>query len=109
LNALGSVDHEHGALTGGEAAGNFVAKVDVAGRINEIKGLIFPLHPYRLKLDGNSPFLLNIHGIEQLRVHVAFGHRASNLKHAVGQGRFAVVDVRNNTKISDMGLLHVRV
>jgi hypothetical protein len=41
-----------------------------------------------------------------LGLHGAFFDRAGELKHAVGQGGFAMVDVGDNAEISDMGLVH---
>jgi len=36
LDALGGVDEQHGALAGGQAAGDLVAEVDVAGGVDQV-------------------------------------------------------------------------
>src|SRR5213075_1480660 len=40
LDALGGVDEQHGALAGGQAAGDLVAEVDVAGGVDEVEHVL---------------------------------------------------------------------
>ena len=47
-------------------------------------------------LDGDAALALDIHGVEQLRLHVALLDGAGELEDAVGNRRLAVVDVRND-------------
>jgi hypothetical protein len=51
-------------------------------------------------LDGDTTFTLQIHVIE----HLSFGDLDSlrELQHSVGQGRFTMIDMRNDTKVSYM-------
>jgi len=78
----------------------------VAGGVDKIETILLPGHAHRLELDGNPLFTLEIHGIEELRLHVALMDGAGELEHTVGQGGFAMVDVRDDTKISGMELVH---
>jgi hypothetical protein len=57
------------------------------------------VHAHRLELDGDPLFALEVHGVQQLRLHGALLHRAGELEHAVGQRGFAVVDVGDNAEI----------
>ena len=77
----------------------------MARRIDEVQlidltvtGLVIKRHA--LGLDGNAPLPLKVHGVEYLLGHFAIGQPAADLDKAVGQGRFAVVDVRDDGEIS---------
>jgi len=59
-----------------------------------------------LRLDGDAAFLLQIHGIEHLRLHLALGQAAAKLDQAVRQRGLAVVDMGNDGKIADQILGH---
>ena len=80
------------------------------GRVDEIELIGFAvlrrvIQRYRLRLDGNAAFFLNIHGIQHLRFHLAFGQAAAILDKAVGKRGFAVVNMGDDGKIADMGEL----
>src|SRR5258708_5155271 len=49
-----------------------------------------------------SALALPIHRVENLRCHFTVGQAAAQLDDAVGQRRFAVVDVRNDRKVANM-------
>ena len=108
LDALGGVDHEDGALACREAAGDLIGEVDVTGRVDEVElvglaviGVVH--HADGIRLDGDATLALDVHGVEQLRLHVALLHRAGELEDAVGDRRLAVVDVRNDREVADVG------
>ena len=106
LDALGGIDHQQAALAGGEGARDLIGEVDVARRVHQVQDVIEPvLRPvvqaHGLGLDGNAPLLLDIHGIENLRRHLARGQPAGELDQPVGQGGFAVVNVGYHTEVSD--------
>ena len=106
LNTLRGIHDEQGALAGGNAAAHLVAEVDVAGRINQVERVRFPvvgvLHLDGMALDSDATLTLQVHVVEQLGLHVALGHGAREFKKPVGQGAFAVVDVGNNAKVADI-------
>jgi hypothetical protein len=59
--------------------------------------------PHRLRLDGDTALALDIHGIEHLLLHLARLQAAGGLDQPVGQRRFAMVDMRNNGEVADVG------
>ena len=75
--------------------------------VNEVKNillaLVHVLHLYRVALDCDTTLLFEVHVVE----HLSLGNVYSLccFKQTVGQGRFAMVDVSNNAKISDF--LHI--
>lgn len=55
-----------------------------------------------LRLDGNTAFALYIHRIENLSGHFTLSQPSTDLNEAVCNSRFAVVNMGNNGKISDV-------
>ena len=53
-----------------------------------------------LRLDSDPALALELHGVEHLRLHLAVGKAAAQLDEAVREGRFAVVDVRDDGEIT---------
>src|SRR5690606_10774120 len=107
LDTLRSVDHEQRTLTGRQRTADLVRKVDVSRRVNEIQGVGLAVSCLvgkggGLRLDGDSPFLLDIHGIKHLRGHLAVCQPPAALDEAVGQRGLAMVDVSNDRKIADV-------
>ena len=99
LDALGGIDHEQGALAGGEAAVDLVGEIDVARGIDQVEHIVLAVarpvvEPHGLRLDGDAALALDIHGIEHLLDHLALGQPAGQLDQPVGQastcrGRYA--------------------
>ncbi len=56
-----------------------------------------------LRLDGDPALLFDVHVIKDLRAHLPVGQAAGALDQAIGQRRLAMVDMRNDRKVSDMG------
>ncbi len=110
LDALGGVDEQHSALAGGQAAGDLVAEVDVAGGVDEVEHVLFlvlalPREPDCLALDRDAALALDVHPVQVLRPHLAAFHHTGELQHPVGQRRFAVIDVSDDAEIPDHGLI----
>ena len=111
FDALAGVHDEQRAFASGERAGNFVGKIHVAGRVNQVQAIFMPIarsvmQANALGFDGDAAFALQVHGIEHLRMHLALGERAGELQQAVGQRGFAVVNVRNDAEIADVLGIH---
>ena len=53
-----------------------------------------------MTFDGDAPFALQIHGIEELFLHLPLHHRLGTLEKSVRQCGLAVIDMRDNTKIT---------
>ena len=56
----------------------------------------------RLRLDGYPTLFLNIHRVEYLRFHLPVTQTTATLDDAICQRRFAVINVRDDGKISDV-------
>ena len=107
LDALGSVHDEDRAFTGGQRPGDFVVEVDVAGGVDEVQVIDFPVLGLVLELDGpgfdgDAAFSLNVHVVEELLLHLPLGDGLGQFQHAVGQGGFPVVDVGDDREIADV-------
>ena len=74
---------------------NEIQRIDLA-----IASLV--LQRRRLGLDGDAAFLLDIHGIKDLRGHLAIGEATTALYQAVSQSRLAMVDMSDDGKIADV-------
>ncbi len=113
FDTLRSVDDEQGSFTGREGTGNFVRKIDVAGSIDEVELVSFPVlrgvhHANGVSLDGDAALAFEVHRIKDLGLHFARGQRSGELKKAVGQRGFAVVDVSDDREIADERCVHER-
>ena len=107
LDALCCVDEQDRTLTRRQRPGHLVGEVDVAGGVDHVErvGLAveLPGHAHGLTLDGDAALALDVHAIEVLGAHVAVADDSGHLQHAVGQGRFAVVDVGDDAEVADEG------
>src|ERR1700682_2008015 len=56
----------------------------------------------RLSLDGKAPLALEVHGVQNLRFHLAVSEPAAALNEPVGKRRLAVIDVRDDREIADV-------
>ncbi len=73
----------------------------MAWSIDEIEFDSFPLHTYRSELDRDTSLTLEIHLIESLRLHLTLLERTGDLHETISEGRLAVIDMGNDTKIAD--------
>ena len=111
LDALRRVDEQQRAFARGQRSGDLVAEVDVARRVDEVEDVVLPvrrpvIQADRVGLDRDAPLALEVHAVEDLGRHFAHFERAGDLEEPVGQRRLAVVDVRDDRKIADVGLFH---
>lgn len=79
----------------------------MSGGINQVKCTAFTIaagigQAYALALDGDTPFPLNIHGVQHLIAEMPLVYQAGVFNEAIRQGGFAMVNVGNNTEVSDM-------
>jgi len=54
-------------------------------------------------LDCDSAFAFQVHAVQDLIAKVSVRNAVRKLKHAIRQGGFAMVDVRNNAEIANKG------
>ena len=111
LDALRGVDDEQRTFTRREGARDFIRKVHVAGRVDQVELVGLAVlrgvhHADGVRLDGDAALAFQVHGIEHLGLHFARGERSGELQQAVGQRGFAVVDVRDNREIADVLGIH---
>ena len=110
FHALAGVHHQHRALAGGQAAGNFIVEIHMARGIDEIQHIVLPvqgmvIQPHGPGLDGDAALALELHGIEDLVLHIPELHGIAHLQQTVCQGGLAVVDMGDDGKITDQGLV----
>ncbi len=108
LDALAGIDHQERAFAGRQRAGNLIGEVDMAGGVDQVEDIGLAVlggvaQPHRLRLDGDAALALDIHGIEHLFLHLARRQASGGLDQTVGQRRFAMVDMRNNGEVADVG------
>ena len=105
FDALGGIDDEDGAFARREGTGDLVREVDVAGGVEEVELVSFAILGLESKGDGvgfdSDPFLaLEIHGVEVLGLRLTLGDGLSFLHEAIGQGRFAMIDVGDDGEVT---------
>ena len=110
FDALAGVDDEKGTLAGRQRSRDFVGEVDMARRVHQVEDVILAvlgviIQPDGLRLDRDAAFALDIHGIEHLFLarHFAIRQPARRLDQAVGQRRFAMVDMGDDGEVADVG------
>ncbi len=106
LHALAGVHNQHRTFAGSERARDFVGEVDMPRRVHQVElidlaVLIFVVEAHGLRLDGDAALPLDVHRVEDLRLHIPVGDIAAQLDQPVRQGRLAVIDVGDDRKIAN--------
>ena len=106
LHTLSTIDQQQNTLDGLERARHLVREVDMSGCIDKIEfihhtGMLVP-HPNWLHLDGNPPLTLKIHRVQHLLFHESCLDGFGDFEHTIGERRFAVVNMRDDTKVANM-------
>ena len=106
LDPLERIDHQQRPLAASQAARNFVLKVDVPRRVDQVQlvllALIFIMHRHGAGFDGDSPLPLQVHVVEHLLAQFSLFDRAGLLQQPIGQRTLAVVDVGDDRKIANV-------
>ena len=108
LDTLRGVDDEHRALAGGQRTRDLIGKVHVARCIDQVELIRLAIvgvigNANGIGLDRDAALALDIHGVEQLRFHVALVDGMGELKDTVTDRGLAMVDVRNDREVADVG------
>ena len=79
----------------------------MARRVDEVELIGLPIvcrvhNADGIRLDGDAALALDVHGVEQLSLHIAFLDGVRELEDAVRYGGLAVVDVRNDGEVADV-------
>ena len=111
FDALAGVNDQQRAFTGRKRAGDFVGKIDVAGRVDQIELIVVSVfrlvvQANALGLDGDAALAFQVHGVQDLRAHFALAERTCKFEKAVGQRGLAVVNMRDDAKITDEAWIH---
>lgn len=107
LDTLASIDHQQRAFTGSQRTAYLIGEVDVPRGIDEVQLigdaiLRLVIERDAMGLDGDAALTLQVHGIEDLGLHLARSQATAHLDETVSQRRLAVVNVGNDGKIADM-------
>ena len=112
LDALGGVNDQQRAFARAQAARNFVGKIHVAGRVDQVQlvslavlGLV--KHRDRMGLDGDAALAFQVHGIEQLLLHVARGDGAGAMQQPVRKRRLPMINMGDDAEISYVCCVHL--
>ena len=62
----------------------------------------FVIQSNTLGLNGNTALALDIHGIENLRIHLPLAQAPTVLDKTVSQGGLAMIDMRDDGKVADV-------
>src|SRR5438105_791583 len=104
LNALGRIDQKNGAFAGRKAARDLIVKIDVTRGVNEVQLIplagMFVIDGDWVHLDGDAALSLEIHIIENLGTEIARRDGSGLEQKLVGEGALAMVDVRDDGKVS---------
>ena len=111
FHALAGIHHQDGTLTGSQAAADFVLKVNVARRVDQVE-LVFlavigvVVHGNGAGFDGNAALAFQLHVVQNLVLHGALVHAVGQLQNTVRQCGLAVVNVGNDTKVANIVACH---
>jgi hypothetical protein len=110
LDALRGVDQQDGALAGVEGARDLVGEVDVPGRVDQVQDVVLAVarlvgQAHGLRLDGDAALALQVHLVEVLGAHLALADGVGEIDQPVGEGRLAVVDVRDDAEVAHARLV----
>jgi hypothetical protein len=67
------------------------------------------IHPYRVGLDRYSPFTFQIHGVQNLSLHLARRDRTGELEQTIGERGLAMIDVRYDREITNVFAIHAEM
>ncbi len=107
FDPLAGIDNQYRAFTGLQRPADLIAEINVSRRIDQIHLIDFTLagrviHTNGRRFDRHAALAFQIHSIEHLLLHFTIRDRASHLQQPIRQCTFAVIDMRNNTEITNV-------
>jgi hypothetical protein len=111
FHALARVHDDERPVARHQRSAHLVGEVHVAGGVDEVQQVLLPVpgsvaQRDGVRLDGDAPLALDVHGVEELIVELPVLHGPAGLDQAVRQGRLAVVDVSDDAEVPNV--LHER-
>ena len=110
LDALEGVHQQHGSFTTGKRAGNFVLKVDVPWRVDQIQLVLLPihfgLHRHGTRFDRYPTLPLKLHVVENLLLHLSLADRVGDFEQPVGERALPMVDMGHDREVTDVLGVH---
>ena len=111
LDTLCCVHHQNCAVARCQCTTDLIVKVHVSGGVDQVKNIFFSIlcmvnRPHRLGFDRNAAFPLQLHVVQHLLLHFSAGQKTGLFDNPVCQGRFTVIDMRDDTKVSDIVLFY---
>ena len=111
---LGGIDQQNYAVNHGNTALNLATEVGVARGVNNVDDKVLAVLAQALAVNsrvlgqnGNAALTLLIVGVhDAVRVFTVVTKGAGLLQHAVDQGGLAMVNVRDNGNITELGITH---
>ena len=107
LDPLRGVDDKKRPLDRLHGAADLIPEIHVPRSVYQVQDVCLTvrcriLDANRVGLDRDAAFALNVHGVEDLLLHVPLRHRARHLNEPVGKRRLPVVDMGDDREIADM-------
>jgi hypothetical protein len=86
-------------------------KIHVPRRINQVQLVSLPVlrliqHRHRMRLDRDAPFLLQVHRIQQLILHLPRRDRPRPMQQPVRKRRLPMINMGDDAEISYMRRVH---
>ena len=101
------IHQQQGAVGHLQDSFDFAAKIGVAGRINDIDGMIRVAEGAVFRSDRDAPLAFEIGAVHQpFGNHLVVAERTALAQKLIHQRRFAVVHVRDDRNISDRVCVH---
>ena len=111
LDALRRIHNKNRAVTCRQRSADFIVKVHMSGCVDQVKYIFFSIlctvnRPHRLGFDRDTALPFQLHVVEHLLLHLSARQKTGLFDNSVCQRRFAVIDMRDDTKISDIALFY---
>ena len=108
LRTVGGIDDQQHAVHHVHDTLDLAAEIGVAGSIDDIDVIIFPLKRGVLGANGDSFFALEIHRIHHAFLNLLIGAKGTGLsQQSIDERRLAVIDVGDNGDVANF--IHERV
>ncbi len=113
LDALARIHNQQRAFTRSQRPRHLVAEVHVSRGIDEVELICLAIpslvhHTHGVSFDRDATLALQVHGVENLSLHLTPDNGARQFKKTVAQCRLSVVDVGNNCEIAKEFYVHQR-